>query len=330
MPGSHLFNLGFHQKKFLSTSKITGAAINMGCTKGRGSTTRMFKHCTQNSTNNESCINKFINVPQSKETIESTQSINIFLYSKNNTSSDGFTIGEPVNKDMGNNNYTHTLDPQNYPDYFPKMSSFIDTNIVAGDKSSADRLRASYWLDWKNDIFDFWGYFYIYDVETGKYYFPLISPQNQDDGVITTQTFTAFDRTFTIQHGYPVQGIFKLDISVNDTKSFKFGAYGNMGSDGNSDNTYLTYTYSIDSTDLTLYYVKQQQSGNPNEIIYSYFIPKTVSENNSQTYNFFYKVNDINDTETNLMSNEVTNGLIVYFSKINDVKEWVVNDLGLQ
>jgi hypothetical protein len=28
------------------------------------------------------------------------------------------------------------------------------------------------------------------------------------------------------------------------------------------------------------------------------------------------------------MSKIVTNGLIVYFSKTNDVKEWVVNDLG--
>jgi hypothetical protein len=27
------------------------------------------------------------------------------------------------------------------------------------------------------------------------------------------------------------------------------------------------------------------------------------------------------------MSKIVTNGLIVYFSKTNDVKEWVVNDL---
>lgn len=35
------FRYGFFQKKFLSTSKVTGAAINLGNTRGRGSTTRI-------------------------------------------------------------------------------------------------------------------------------------------------------------------------------------------------------------------------------------------------------------------------------------------------
>ena len=59
MPGSHLFNLGLYQKHFLSTSKVTGPAINMGCTRGRGSTTRMYNYCTK--TNSQyTCINKFV------------------------------------------------------------------------------------------------------------------------------------------------------------------------------------------------------------------------------------------------------------------------------
>lgn len=62
MPGSHLFNLGLFQKKFNSTSRVTGPAINIGCTKGRGSTTRMFNYCTKNSPNPSLCINKFITV----------------------------------------------------------------------------------------------------------------------------------------------------------------------------------------------------------------------------------------------------------------------------
>jgi LSD1 subclass zinc finger protein len=172
-----------------------------------------------------------------------------------------------------------------------------------------------------------WRFFYLYDIEQGKYYFPLISPQNQSDGQIFTQTFNTFGRIFTIKQGYPVQGIFKFDIYVNDNKPFKFGAYGNIGSDSNENISYLTYPYSIGSTNLTLYYVKQQEIGDNDEIIYSYFIPKKVSENNNQTYNLYQQPGQYNNS---LMSKEVTNGLIVYFSKTNDVKEWVVNDLGVQ
>ena len=60
MPGSHLFNLGLYQKNFLSTSQVSGPAINMGCTRGRGSTTRMYNYCTKRSPNQSLCINQFI------------------------------------------------------------------------------------------------------------------------------------------------------------------------------------------------------------------------------------------------------------------------------
>jgi hypothetical protein len=62
MPGSHLFNLGLFQKNFLSTSRVTGPAINMGSTHGRGSTTRMFNYCKKHSPNQSLCINQFITV----------------------------------------------------------------------------------------------------------------------------------------------------------------------------------------------------------------------------------------------------------------------------
>lgn len=61
MPGSHLFTLGLYQKRFLPTSKVTGPAINMGNTKGRGSTTRMFNYCKQKTSNPSLCINDYIN-----------------------------------------------------------------------------------------------------------------------------------------------------------------------------------------------------------------------------------------------------------------------------
>lgn len=58
MPGSHLFNLGLFQKHFLPTSKVSGPAINMGCTKGRGSTTRMYNYCSHHK-NPSVCIKNF-------------------------------------------------------------------------------------------------------------------------------------------------------------------------------------------------------------------------------------------------------------------------------
>ena len=57
----HLFTLGLNQKNFLSTSKVTGAAVDMGCTRGRGSTTRMMNYCTKRSPDNSLCIYQFIN-----------------------------------------------------------------------------------------------------------------------------------------------------------------------------------------------------------------------------------------------------------------------------
>jgi hypothetical protein len=245
------------------------------------------------------------------------------LQSKNNVTDGGFPVGGSVTKDMDNENYTEEFDPYDYQaQFFSGMADFVDANIVEGDKAPEDRLIASYWNDLGNDVFDDWGYFYLYDPTSGKYYFPLINPQNGTDGTLTTQTFTAFGRTFTITQGWCVQGIFKFDVSTNDSLPFRFGAYGNMGSDGDEDIENLTYGYALGSTSLTLYYQKHSESGDSNEILYSYWIPKAIAENSAQTYDFY------NDGEDNsMMSKEVTNGVLVYFAKKNDVKEWVVNDL---
>jgi hypothetical protein len=310
---------GFNQKRFLSTSSVSSSLVSLGSMRGASSAKRLFNYNKQ-----------FISV----------QPIGNYLFSKNNTTSDGFSVGAYVGnidtntdpytyeprKDMENVSYTDRFDQNDYPNYFPGMAPFTDENIVAGDKSSVDRLISSRWDDWGGDIFDGWGYFYIYDVESGKYYFPLFSPQNQDDGLIFTQIFNAFGSTFIIKHGYPVQGIFKFDIHVNNNKPFKFGSCGNMGSDKDHVITDMMYSYVKASTNLQLYYVKQEEANSDEEIIYSYFIPKKVSQNNGQTYNLYQ---DDDSDNNSLMSKEVTNGLIVYFSKTNDVKEWIVNDLGI-
>lgn len=311
---------GFYQKRFNNTNTVSKYAFYLGSTTGKGSTTRIYNFHKKNSQE------LFFNIQ--KKIIPPTENIilpNTFLYSKNNLEPFDFIIGESVNKDMENGDYTYEFDPQNfYPQFFPEMQPFIDENIIAGDKSDDDRLMASYWNDLGNDIFDDWGYFYIYNIETGKYYFPLISPQNDDDRIIHTQTFNAFGRTFTIKHGFPVEGIFKFDISVNDNKPFKFGTYGNMGSDSDHINTDLIHSYTKSSINLNLYYVKQQENGDDREILYSYFIPKKISQNNNQTYNLYQE-----DDDNSLISKEVTNGLIVYFSKTNDVKEWIANDIDI-
>jgi hypothetical protein len=49
------FGLGFNQKKF--SGKVSTAAVNMGSTKGRGSTTRMLNYCTQHSEEPSDCVN---------------------------------------------------------------------------------------------------------------------------------------------------------------------------------------------------------------------------------------------------------------------------------
>jgi hypothetical protein len=252
------------------------------------------------------------------------------IYSKDNITEEEFTVGnESVTKDMANARYTFDLNPKNYPEFFPNMAPFTSANIVAGDKGG-NRLLASFWDDLGDDVFDDWGFFYLYDVRSRKYYFPLINPLNGDNGVITTQTFNAFGRTFTIKHGWVVQGIFKFDILAADGLPFRFGAYGNV--DAQRFGESLTQNYSIDGENLTLhYYHYYVPSENPNEQLYSYWIPTKIAENSAQTYDVYYG-QDGENTRTDdmgMLSKEVTSGLIVYFAKTNNVKEWVINDLGI-
>jgi hypothetical protein len=246
------------------------------------------------------------------------------LYSKDNVTDGGFTVGADVDKDMRNDLYTEQIYPNNYPEFFPDMAPFIEENIELGDKIEDDRFVASYWRDLGNDIFDEWGFFYLYDVNSGKYYFPIINPQNQGNGEFNTQIFNVFGRTFTIKHGWAVQGIFKFDISVADSLPFKFGAYGDVGWESDNGATEsLTQNYNVGGQNLTLYYNKDYNVEDAYEYLYSYWIPKKVSENSTKTYNVYY-----DGDEMSMFSKDVTTGLIVYFSELNDVKDWVINDIG--
>jgi hypothetical protein len=85
--------------------------------------------------------------------------MSVLITSKNTTSENGFLVGNSVEKDMYNDNYTYEFNPSNYPEFFPNMAELIDENIVQGDKLSEDRLIASTWNDLGDDVFDDWGYF---------------------------------------------------------------------------------------------------------------------------------------------------------------------------
>lgn len=234
------------------------------------------------------------------------------IKSKNNLTAGGLTVGATITKDMAS-----ATRPSN-------------SHIIYPGTSAPPLVTAQRWSDWNGDIFDNWGWFYLYDPATDAYYSPILSPVNAADGTITTQTFTAFSRTFTIKHGYPVQGIFKFDISVADSLAFYFGAYGDMGSDTSTTNTNLTQSYTLNGNTYTLYYNRNLQTGSTTEIFYSYVIPYETELNNTITYNKLSSGPGIHSGALEVLSiytKSVKYGVTVYFAKQNDVKNWIINDL---
>ena len=58
MPGLQLFKKGFYSH-IGATQPIVAGTINVGSTKGRGSSTRIFNNCNKKNSY-QSCINQFI------------------------------------------------------------------------------------------------------------------------------------------------------------------------------------------------------------------------------------------------------------------------------
>ncbi len=56
-----MFKKGFYSH-IGANQPIVAGTINLGSTKGRGSSSRMFNYCNQRSANPSECINQFINV----------------------------------------------------------------------------------------------------------------------------------------------------------------------------------------------------------------------------------------------------------------------------
>lgn len=228
----------------------------------------------------------------------------------------GLPVGHRVRKDM---HYGFNGDEEDAA-LAPELPAAY---APLGTEIPGETHTASYWDDWGNDIFDDWGYFYIFDVPTRQFYFPFFERMNEPDGVLNEQTFEAFGRTYTITHGYGAQGIYKFHVTCSDETPFIFGAYGDMGSDEDGENTNLTHTYTRDGQTRTLYYNRNIEKGDRIERLFSYFIPVSASLNTSKTYRDFVYDED----KLSLFSVPVTNGITVYFSKKSDVKEWVVRDL---
>ena len=60
MPGLQLFKKSFYQN-IGANQPIVAGTINLGCTKGRGSSTRMFNYCNKKEAYTK-CINQFITI----------------------------------------------------------------------------------------------------------------------------------------------------------------------------------------------------------------------------------------------------------------------------
>jgi len=60
MPGLRMFNRSFYSN-IGANEPIEAGTINLGCTRGKGSSTRMYNYCRNKSANQSDCINQFIN-----------------------------------------------------------------------------------------------------------------------------------------------------------------------------------------------------------------------------------------------------------------------------
>jgi hypothetical protein len=229
-----------------------------------------------------------------------------YLTSQENVTAGGYTIGDAVNKTTAIANKT-TL-----------------STYAPGASFTASR---KYWTDWGDDIFDSWGFFYIYDPQVGNYLAINMANMQEADGVISQETFSLNGRTFTVNYGYPVQGIFKIDVIVNDRDSdFIFGMDGNLGSDSATINSVLSQDYSLGGQDFKLHYNYNYQGTNPPEKFYTYFVPYELLKNKTtRSYTrHLYSTDNLS-----LYSVPVKRGITIYVAKHNDVKNWIINDLQL-
>jgi hypothetical protein len=220
-------------------------------------------------------------------------------------------VGYAVDKDMSDES-------------IPELPGGYSPNGVG---VSSGTTNASFWDDWDNDIFDSWGYFYIYDPTTNGYHFLVLNDINLADGVMATQIVAALGRTFSIVHGYCARGIYRMEVTcTSDANPFQFGAYGNMGSDSGTINTNIDATLTVGGTDYSFSYNRNVEEGDDIEKFYAYFVPFEPSEMGA--YNKHY-IENVDGDNLFYYTRAFTHGVTVYFAKKNDVITFVNADLRL-
>ena len=249
------------------------------------------------------------------------------LLSKGLTGTQGFTFfnsSNPVTKDMTSGGAQAIPSSSN-----PSSSSLTPSGT------------GFFWNDWTNDIFDSWGYWYIYNPASGNASYIQFGTLNGSDGTVYTETQTHHSKTFTIKHGWVASGIFKLDIECDDpTFQFAIGSYGNMGSDSTTFNEDRQYTASWGTLN---YNFNGDHPTTATDPIFSFFIPKetvfnegiTLSGNNF-TSNWTTLV--VDNDKMGHFSSTLKLGAILYYVKAGNTSfpqanfsmaEWVANDINI-
>jgi hypothetical protein len=228
-----------------------------------------------------------------------------YLNSENITTAGGFSVGTSVDKTFSTSN-----------------KKTLAAHLPGNADFEAPR---TYWPDWGDDIFDTWGFFYIYDVVANNYRAVVLTGMDSADGVQNTQTFSLNGITYTVKFGYPVQGIFKFDVvSSNRTRDFVFGFDGNLGSNGSTINSNLSQNYTLDGENFTLHYNYNYQGTVPSEKFYTYVVPYERSKNKT-TRSFTRYLYNVDNLAIHSVS--VKRGVTIYIAKQNDVRDWIINDL---
>jgi len=230
------------------------------------------------------------------------------LVSKDTVVAGGFVTGNPTVKtvDTAVSRVTNSA-------YLPGTTNLTGTR--------------QYWPDWGDDIFDGWGFYYLYNPATNQYKNVILPNMQQADGLLDNLSLTEFGgRTFNIKYGYPIQGVFRINVVASDALPFVFGFDGGLGSNATTINTNLFQSYSLGGQEFTLHYTYNLQGENPSEDFYVYFVPYRINQNKSELPYTKYIYNTDNFA---VHSKEVTYGINIYIAKQNDVKDWIINDLEL-
>ena len=228
-----------------------------------------------------------------------------FLVSNENYSGSGLT----VNKDM------YSTSSRSVP---------YGYNPYSGGSITPTGTRY-YWNDWTNDVFDAWGDWYIFNPSTNGAEYISFTSTNGPDGTVYSESQTIHSKTFQKKHGWVAQGVFKLDIACTDpTFEFWIGHWGNMGSDGSTNNYNYTYTASWG----TLFWNYNYQSGSSYEVFSTYCIPKVRAINESGNWNSSIFFSGIQSSDNlAIWIGPLTHGATFYYAKSSNLASSVANDI---